>query len=158
LRARDIWSAPGEIRCLDASHGPWIIEQAFKDPNWEHAKAINALRLVPLEIDPMIADLVARFSAEIKKRGWKRVEGDDGRKYWLDQWSAHYNLVAADLAEARRMAAKASSINTSSTCTGCCIGRVISQPRKLFTVADEGRATNKSFCSLAILLEPFRKP
>ena len=34
----------------------------------------------------------------------------------------------------------------------------LSQPRKLFTVADEGRATNKSFCSLAILLEPFRKP
>ena len=82
------------------------IEQAFKDPNWEHAKAINALRLVPLEIDPMIADLVAGFSTEIKKRGWKRVKSEGGRKYWLDQWSAHYNLVAADLAESHYLIGK----------------------------------------------------
>jgi DNA-directed RNA polymerase len=55
---------------------------------------------VPLEIDPMIVDLVGRFAVKIKNPGWKRVESNNGRKHWLDQWSADYNLVNADLAEA----------------------------------------------------------
>ena len=76
------------------------VEQAFKNPDWEHARAVNALRLVPLEIDPVIIELVGRFAVKIKDHGWKRVENNNGRKYWLDQWSADYNLVNEDLTEA----------------------------------------------------------
>jgi len=76
------------------------VELAFEKPDWEHARAVNALRLVPFEIDPAIADLVGRFAVKIKNHGWKRTEGNGGRKYWLDQWSADFNLVNEDLAEA----------------------------------------------------------
>jgi hypothetical protein len=42
--------------------------------DWEHAKAVSALRRVRLEIDPMIVDLVSRFANKIKDHGWKRVK------------------------------------------------------------------------------------
>ncbi len=79
------------------------VEQAFKRPDWEHAKAVNALRRVRLEVDPVIVDLVLRFAVKINTRGWRRVKGEDGRKYWLDQWAADYRLVNADVAEADAM-------------------------------------------------------
>jgi hypothetical protein len=76
------------------------VEQAFKRPDWEHARAASALGRVQLEVDPVIVDLVGRFAVKINNRGWKRIEGEDGKKYWLDQWAADYWLVNADLAEA----------------------------------------------------------
>ena len=55
------------------------IEQAFNNPNWEHPKAVNALARMPLELDPMIVDLVARFAIKINeakgKLTRKRIQG-----------------------------------------------------------------------------------
>ena len=39
------------------------ITEAFKDPDWEHAKAVNALQRVPFKIDARMLALVERFGA-----------------------------------------------------------------------------------------------
>ena len=69
------------------------IEKAFQNPEWEHAKAINALQRVPLEIDPVIADLVDRFAV--------KVMDHTGRKRLAD-----HTLVDADYAEAKYLIGK----------------------------------------------------
>ena len=69
------------------------IEQAFRDPDWEHAKAVNALQRVPLEIDPVIADLVDRYAAQVMEHA--------GRKRLAD-----HMLVDADLGEANYLIGK----------------------------------------------------
>src|SRR5262249_10980221 len=80
------------------------IEQVFKNPDWEHPKAVNALARVPLELDPMIVDLVGRFAINIEdikgKLKWKLVKGEGDRERWVDRWTNFYNLVQADLDEA----------------------------------------------------------
>ena len=80
------------------------IDQAFKNPDWEHPKAVNALARVPLELDPMIVDLVGRFAIKIEdakgKLTRKLVNGEGDRKLWVDRWTNFYNLLQADLGEA----------------------------------------------------------
>ena len=80
------------------------IEQAFKNPNWEHPRALNALQRMPLELDPMIVDLVGRFAIKIEdakgKLKWKLVNGEGDQELWVDRWTNFYNLVQADLDEA----------------------------------------------------------
>lgn len=61
---------------------------AFLNPKFEHAKGVNALSQVPLEIDPVMLDLVKRFAVEIM--------GNDGAKRRADQVT-----VAADVADAK---------------------------------------------------------
>jgi DNA-directed RNA polymerase len=64
------------------------IEEAFKDPNWEHARGVNALQRVPFRIDAKMLDLVERFAVD--------VMGHDGAKRDADEMT-----VAADAGDAR---------------------------------------------------------
>jgi hypothetical protein len=66
--------------------GAWFIVPA-ETQLWEHPKAVNALQRVPLEIDPVIVDLVDRFAVKILDHS--------GRQRLAD-----HRLVNADLAEA----------------------------------------------------------
>jgi DNA-directed RNA polymerase len=63
------------------------IEIAFRNPDWEHPKAVNALQHVPLEVDPVIVDLVDQCAVKI-------MDHSD-RQRRLD-----HQLVDADVAEA----------------------------------------------------------
>jgi hypothetical protein len=64
------------------------IEEAFKDPNWVHARGVNALQRVPFRIDAKMLDLVERFAVD--------VMGHDGAKRDADEMT-----VAADAGDAR---------------------------------------------------------
>ncbi len=41
------------------------ITEAFKDPDWEHAKGVSALECVPFKINTRLLDLVNRFAVEL---------------------------------------------------------------------------------------------
>jgi hypothetical protein len=64
------------------------IDVAFLNPTFEHAKGVNALAQVPLQIDPDMLDLVKRFAVELM--------GNNGAKRRADQTTA-----AADVADAK---------------------------------------------------------
>jgi DNA-dependent RNA polymerase len=64
------------------------ITAAFDDPNWEHAKGVNALKKVPLQIDPTMLALVERFAVD--------VMGRTGDQRKADQFT-----VDADLCDAK---------------------------------------------------------
>ena len=49
-----------------------LITEAFRDPDWEHARGINTLQRVPFAIDPAILDLVDRFAVKVMGRSGKR--------------------------------------------------------------------------------------
>ena len=96
-----------------------LITEAFRDPNWEHARGINALQRVPFTIDPVILDLVDRFAVKIMGRSGKQRFNDHrtvytdidtanfllGRPFWLSyhcDWrgrlipNQHFNFVRED--------------------------------------------------------------
>jgi DNA-directed RNA polymerase len=88
------------------------INDAFLDPDFEHARGVNALSQVPLKIDPKMVALVERFAVELMghqgkwKRVWKTVEGSQGKWKkvkgpWIDLGNADQVTVAADVSAAK---------------------------------------------------------
>jgi DNA-directed RNA polymerase len=53
-----------------------LISEAFRNPEWEHPRGINALQKVPFTIDPVILDLVDRFAVKIMDRAGKKRLND----------------------------------------------------------------------------------
>jgi hypothetical protein len=64
------------------------IEVAFLNPSWDHARGVNELSRVPLEIDTTMLALVERFAVDLM--------GNDGPMRAADQVT-----VAADVADAK---------------------------------------------------------
>jgi DNA-directed RNA polymerase len=53
------------------------ITGAFKDPGWEHAKGVNALKRVPLKINTPMLDVIAEFAVEIMGHSDDKRKADD---------------------------------------------------------------------------------
>lgn len=68
-----------------------LITEAFRDPNWEHSRAISTLQRVPFTIDPVILDLVDRFAVKIMGRSEKQ-RFNDHRTVNTDIDTANYLL------------------------------------------------------------------
>jgi DNA-directed RNA polymerase len=96
-----------------------LITEAFRDPDWEHARGINTLQRVPFAIDPAILDLVDRFAVKVMGRSGKQRFNDHravnsdidtanfllGEPFWLSyhcDWrgrlipNQHFNFVRED--------------------------------------------------------------
>jgi DNA-directed RNA polymerase len=65
------------------------IVEAFKDPNWEHAKAVNALQRVPFKIDARMLALVERFGTDVMGHVYQQ-RWDDERTIADDIRTAKY--------------------------------------------------------------------
>jgi DNA-directed RNA polymerase len=52
------------------------ITEAFQDPQWEHARGVNALKKVPLRIDTEMIPLVERFAVEVMGRTGDKRKND----------------------------------------------------------------------------------
>jgi hypothetical protein len=53
------------------------IVEAFKDPNWEHVRGVNALQRVPFRIDPKMLELVERFAVDVMDHTGDQREADE---------------------------------------------------------------------------------
>jgi DNA-directed RNA polymerase len=69
------------------------ISAALSNPDWEHARGVNALSQVPLKIDPVMVKLVDRFAVKLMGNAGKQRIADKARvkidvedaKYCLDR-------------------------------------------------------------------------
>jgi DNA-directed RNA polymerase len=65
------------------------IKEAFKNPDWEHVKAVNSLQRVPFKIDRVMVDLVERFGADVMGHVYQQ-RWDDKRMITEDVRTAKY--------------------------------------------------------------------
>jgi hypothetical protein len=80
------------------------INDAFiNNPDFEHAKSVNALSQVPLKIDPVMVDLVERFAVELmgnvsakRKADQVTVDADVSAAKWCDERGTFWNDYNCD--------------------------------------------------------------